>query len=429
VNEFFVIINVFLIAGVAYQVWRHQSSPLRVTYWPALVCKLTAGVSLGLIYRFYYAGVGDTMLYFSDANILSSFARQDPLGYLGYLWHSQVDLGLTSDAAGQPRTLYLLKLASVFNLLSHDNYWITSAYFSFISFLASWYLVVQVSHTARAAYWPAVVGFLFFPTAVFWSSGLIKESLAMAGLFLLGGCYLRIWFGLRLRYWEIILIPVATWVVWSLKYYFLGVLVPVALASLLVHKASVAGRQAQHLPVKIGVWIVAMLIPLILMFSLHPNFHPRLLMEVIVDNYQAFHRVSDAEDLIFYDELRPEWTSLLFHSPKALLAGLYRPALWEARNVLQGLVAMENAALVLLSIGSFWSLRAFFRSPQRLLVTTVLLYAAILAIFLALSTPNLGTLSRYRVGFLSVLVTVLATNNPLFNRLGRVAQRYLGRLA
>jgi len=398
-------------------------------FWPALTAKLTAGLCLGLIYLFYYDGVGDTWLYFNDGQVLSAFARRDPLGYLSFLWKGEAELAFISDVALQPRTLYLLKLTSVFNLLSHDNYWITSAYFSLVSFLAAWYVVCQLTESVPSAYWPAVAGFLFFPSAIFWSSGLIKESVAMAGLFLLGGCFLRVWFGYRLRFWEWILIPVAVWVVWSLKYYFLGVWIPVAMASLCVHRASAAGWLPSALFPRILLWGASLAIPLALVLTLHPNFEPHHLAEVIVDNYRAFHDDSRPDDLVYYDGLNANWSSILLHSPKALVAGLFRPTLWEAGNLWQYAAALENAVLILLFLTAVGNLRSFTRSPQRLLVVTVLLFSAILATFLALSTPNLGTLSRYRVGFLSPLVTVLATGSPLFQRLCDVMQRYHARLA
>ena len=421
--------NLFVIAWIAYQVWRGQSMPARAVYWPALLFKLTAGVCLGLIYVYYYDGVGDTILYFRDSGVLSSLARKDPATYLAYLWDSNVQLELTSDAAEQPRTLYLLKLASVFNLLTHDNYWITSAYFSFVSFMAAWYIVSQVRLTVPAAYWPAVAGFLFFPTAVFWSSGLIKESLAMAGIYLLGGCYLRVWFALPLRMWEFILIPLATWLVWSLKYYFLGVLLPIAVASLVLHKLYVTGMRMRYLPTKLLIWTLLMLVPLALVSWLHPNFQPDVLIAVIVENYGAFHAVSSPEDVIVYNDLHPDWISLLTNAPKAAFAGLFRPLLWEASTGLQLLVAAENTVVILLASTALWNFGNFFRSPYRLLIVTVLLYSVVLATFLALSTPNFGTLSRYRVGFLSALVTILLFGNPFVSSLLRMAQRYLGSLA
>lgn len=426
---FFIIINLWLMATVVYLVWRRQPKSMSFLVVPALLVKLTAGVSLGLIYTYYYDGIGDTMLYFEDSTVISAFARQNFGAYLSYLWNGRAELTLASDVAVQPRTLFLLKLASVFNLLSHDNYWITSAYFSLISFIAALYLVRQIHDTLPDAYWPAVAAFFFFPTAVFWSSGLIKESLAMAGLFFLCACFLRLWSGRSLRYGEWGLVLLALWVVWSLKYYFLGVMMPVAAASMAVHKMYIVRVKIQSPLVKTLLWGVLLIVPLGLVSLLHPNFRPDVLMEVIVDNYRLFHDLSAPEDVIQYHDLRPEWTSLLVNAPLALLSGLYRPMLWEASTILQWLVGLENALLVALSIAALWNVGRFLRSPQRLLISTVLVYCATLAVFLALSAPNFGTLSRYKVGFLAPLVTVLATGNPLFNRLLRFAQRYSSRLA
>jgi hypothetical protein len=429
VTLFFAIINLFLMALLSYQVWRRQQPAAKRIFWPALLVKLTSGLCLGWLYMNYYEGIGDTMLYFKDSMVLSTFARKDPIGYLSYLWNTQPHLDLISDVASQPRSIYLLKLASVFNLLTHDNYWMTSAYFSFVSFFGAWYFVTQVARTVPSAYWPAVVAFLFLPTAVFWSSGLIKESLAMAGLCLLWGCFLRLWFALTLRPWEILLAFVAAWVVWSLKYYFLGALVPVAMASLFLHKMFVTGITFRSLFSKILIWILVMLVPLVLVTLLHPNFQPDRLMGVIVDNYLAFQNLSAPEDLISYHDLRPEWQSLLVNSPKAAFAGLFRPMIWEASNVLQALVAIENTLLLVLAFTSIGSMRQVIRSPYRLLIGSVLVYAVALATFLALSTPNFGTLSRYRVGFLPLLAMVLLTGNPFVSRLLQRAQRYLGALA
>lgn len=426
---FFAFINLFVIALLAYKVVHLELPAAKVIFWTALLIKLTAGVCLGLIYVYYYDGVGDTILYFRDSGILSELARKDPVAYLAYLWDSRIHLELISDAAAQPRTLYLLKLTSVFNLLTHDNYWITSVYFSFVSFLAAWYLVGQIGVTVPSAYCPAVVGFLFFPSAVFWSSGLIKESLAMAGICLLGGSYLRVWFALPLRIWEYVLVPLAIWIVWSLKYYFLGVLFPIALASMAVHKLYATGIRVHYLPAKVLLWLLAMIVPLTLISWLHPNFQPDLLMTVIVENYQAFQAVSEPWDVIRYHDLKPDLVSLLTNAPKAAFAGLFRPLFWEASTGLQLFVAAENTFVLLLAVTAFWNFREFIRSPYRLLIATVLLYTLVLATFLALSTPNFGTLSRYRVGFLPALVTVLLSGNPFAASLLRRVQRYLGTLA
>ncbi|MEJ1240340.1 hypothetical protein WBG78_19520 [Chryseolinea sp. T2] len=422
-------VNLFIIGAVAHKMWRRQPIPAKFVFWPALLMKLGAGVCLGVIYMYYYQGIGDTVLYFEDSSRISELARRGLMSYIEYLWRSNLELGLVSDAAGQPRSIYLLKVASVFNLLSQDNYWITATWFSFVSFVTSWYLVTQVARTVPSAYWPSVVGFLFFPTAVFWSSGLIKESLAMAGIYLLSGCFIRSWFSLRIRVWEMVAMPIALWLVWSLKYYFLGALAPVAVASLVVHKLYRRGFSGRGLPAKIFTWFVVMIVPLVVVSSLHPNFYPHVIMEVIVDNYKVFHELSKPDDLIYYNNLQPTPGSLLVNSPKAIFSGLFRPLLWEGNSDLQVLAAIENTLLLLLTIAAALNLPALWKSRFRLLIVTVIVYSLALAAFLALSTPNFGTLSRYKVGFLSFLVTVLLLQNPLIIRVLRFLQRYRGNLA
>jgi|GEM_PF-250171 len=424
-----IFVNLLLIGSIAFLLWRRQTMLSKAVFWPALFMKLGAGVCLGVVYVFYYEGAGDTILYFKDSSALADLARKDPGGYLEYLWKGGVQPTLIIDANEQPRTLFLIKLASVFNLLSDNNYWITAAYFSFISFLAAWFLVTRVERFVPAAYWPSVVGVLFFPSAVFWSSGLMKESLAMAGIFFLAGCIVSGWFGARVRWWQVILIPIAAWVVWNLKYYFLGVMAPVAIASLLVHNLYRMGLGPRWLALKILIWLMLMVAPLTMIASLHPNFHPQALMDVMVDNYRIFHEVSEPEDLIYYDDLRPDLFSLLYHAPKAIFSGVFRPMLWEASSDLQILAAVENTLLLLLSFGALLNMRTFWSSPYRLLIITVIVYAVVLAGFLALSVPNFGTLSRYKVGFLPFLVTILLVRNPFVIRMLQMMQRYSGSLA
>jgi hypothetical protein len=47
----------------------------------------------------------------------------------------------------------------------------------------------------------------------------------------------------------------------------------------------------------------------------------------------------------------------------------------------------------------------------------------LLAIFLALSTPNFGTLSRYKIGFFPFLVFLTLYKNPLLGKIMQFTQR------
>jgi hypothetical protein len=156
--------------------------------------------------------------------------------------------------------------------------------------------------------------------------------------------------------------------------------------------------------------------------NVHPNFYPERFLKVIVDNYQQFTFVSAPGDFIEYPLLEPEVKSILSHSPKALLSGLFRPFVWEVHTSFQLLVAVENLVLILLFITSLTKLKDSLRTEQRLLLFSTAVYIILLCIFLALSTPNYGTLSRYKTGFLSFFFLLIACNNPVVNRLKRLVQ-------
>jgi len=422
-NAFFAIINVGFLFFVAHRMWSGDKSPLKNIFWPALSVKLGAGICLGLLYRYYYNG-GDTFTYFEEGTKLTALARSDIFLYIRFLWSGDESFDAWNSLVSlQPRALFMIKVVSVVNLLSHDNYWISALYFSFFSFAATWILVRTIIQFNASLRYAAVVSFLFFPSVVFWSSGLIKESLAMASLFLLIAVYLKIWMYKRLRWWEYLLILVNLWLLWRLKYYYLAVFLPIATASLAV-RILFKGRWRTALVVaRIGVWFAVLLLPLTVIATLRPNFLPERFLQVVVSNYREYHRLSDPEDLIYYNRLEPTIRSIVENTPCALISGLYRPFYWEAGTLLKQLTALENILLLLLSTGALINVAKLYRSPNRLLLFSAGLYIVLLCVFLALSTPNFGTLARYRVGFLPFFILLISIDNPLLNRLKVFIQR------
>lgn len=143
--------------------------------------------------------------------------------------------------------------------------------------------------------------------------------------------------------------------------------------------------------------VVVVFVSVILM---HPNFEPSVFFEVIVTNYNLLHAMSAPDDVIYYHNLQPTIESIALNMPWALISGLFRPFFWEASTVLQLLASLENLVLVVLTIFAVFNLSRYVKSAHRLKLVTLLAYVVLLCIFLALSTPNFGTLSRYRVGFL-----------------------------
>lgn len=406
-----------VLLALAFLLWKRADPTLKKYFWPAWVLKLAAGAALGWIYTYYYPG-GDTWDYFEDGVTLARAARTDFFKYLGFLWGGDESFDIWSQLRyQQPRALFLGKVTSLFCLLTHDQYLPVTWYFSMLSFWSAWHLVTVVSRhwpNTRAA---AVMALLYWPTVILWTSGLIKESLAMAALYFLVAASLHVWLHHRVSMLTVGLTVFSLWVLWSVKYYYLAVFLPVVCAALIMRRLLLPRMSSVGVMLKIAAWALLFIIPVLLLSQLHPNFYPERFLSVITENYKVFQLLSASNDMAHFPWLEPTPASVLRHSPAALLAGLFRPLVWEAHTLFQVAVGIENLLLAVLILISVRHVRTLPASPHRLLVLSIVVYTVLLCVFLTLSTPNFGTLSRYRVGFLPFLVLLVGTGNGWIARI------------
>lgn len=403
---------VFLLL-IAFWVWRLDASQLRTIYWPALIVKCAAGIALGIIYSTYY-DTSDTFIFFQQAVDRASLAQKDVAQYVNFLFSQQEGYYL-----GEHRTIFFIKITSILALITGNNYWITSVYFSFVSFLAAWHLSNTIARLFPDYKIAACIAFLFFPSVVFWSAGIIKESLAMAAMFFLTAVFLKFWVKERISIPSILLVGVCVITVFNLKYYYLSAFVPLTVSSLFVHRLSerfgIIGMLKQSM-----LWVCFLALGFLIITFLHPNFQPSRILEIVVFNNTVFMNVCTPDDVIHFYNLQPTWGSLLINAPWAVISGLFRPFVWEANTIFKFITGIENLVLLVLAILSMPYLKKIGGSPHRLLIQAVILYCTVLSIFLALSTPNFGTLARYGVGYLPFVV-MLVFNHPgvtkVFSRL------------
>jgi hypothetical protein len=176
------------------------------------------------------------------------------------------------------------------------------------------------------------------------------------------------------------------------------------------------------------IWLGLFLVPAVLMSLIHPNFSPGYFLQMVVENHDAFVQLSAPDDLIRYQDLSPTVWSFLKNSPIALVSGMYRPLVWEAENMTQLVAGFENMVIMILSITAILSIRNHKHALPGRFGVLILMYVVILCVFLSFSSPNFGTLSRYRVGFLPFLLLLLTYNNVLIDYIMLVLTRLKNRL-
>lgn len=410
------IISTSLVIFFIHTAWKKANAVIKSFFIPALLLHIMAGICLGLLYVHYY-GESDTLIYFHEGLKLNELAFTDVQAYLNFVWRNVADDSfLQTLVYSDKRALFMVKISSLILLLSLNNYWIASVYFSVISFLASW----QISNVLNQ-YFPSnrnaiIFSFLFIPSVVFWSSGVVKESIALTSLFCIVSNFIRLYKGKRLAWWQWLISIICIWLLYNLKYYYLAVVMPVIITSLLVQRITI------HWPKRVFVqelilWLTIFCTFSLLVTQLHPNFYPSRFLSVIYSNYLAFLANSAPEDVMHFQYLSENWTNVILLSPWAFVSGLFRPFIWESTNVLQTIAALENTCFLVLAISSLPALKTLSRHPDRILIFATLLYCFVLSVFLTLSTPNFGTLIRYRVGFLSFFIFLTTSSSPIFNQI------------
>lgn len=383
---------------------------------PAVFLKITAGIAMGLIYSHYYLG-GDTHQYFNDAVALRELAINNTGDFLNYIFKNQVPNYIQLNyPLDEPRAFLFSKICAIINIISFDSYYLLSTYLSLFSVTGFIYLANQTIKAFPRYKNEAVIAFLAFPSVVFWSSGVIKETIAVGTLAFIFGLIIKYFISennTKIKFLDILLFIACILLSWFLKYYFIGILIATFLPTILFSKLNSRVKKNQ----KWILWSALFLITIGVVTLTRYNFQLNNIPNVVFENAEAFVNKSNQGDYIQYPSKSNAWTSILINSPIALFSGLFRPSLFEVDSIFKLVSAIENSLLFIFLIISLSTIPKILKSKYKFWIISGLSYIIILAIFLALSTPNFGTLVRYKSGFLFVFVFLTLIENPLISKI------------
>ncbi|MDA0196519.1 MAG: hypothetical protein O2887_11270 [Bacteroidetes bacterium] len=377
--------------------------------------KIVFAVAAGFIYKIYYGG-GDTLTFYKGAISLNQYLNDGLFVYLNHLI-DPINYGNLTE----PRTEFFIRMVSVVSLFSFENYWIISIYFSVLSFLCCWVLFVDLIKD-KDFFKPAIMATLLLPSVLFWSSGLLKETVALMGIMMI--CWALIPFinKKRIPTFRVVLAVIGFYIIYSLKYYYAAtialVLFPLIVS--LIVKRSFPKKQIVRV---YGVYLISFLAPLAVINYMHYNFHYSRILTVIVDNFLLYGQNSESFNQISYNGLEPTLASIGINFPYAVFGALFRPLPWESWNFISFLISMENLILLALFIYSLYHWKHFLKYDSLILITA-LIFVIITSGALALSTPNFGTLSRYTSLLKPILVLVIMHYGNVYQELSHQLRRF-----
>jgi len=317
-------------------------------------------------------------------------------------------------------TLFWYKILALLNLATGGLLWLNVGYLSLGCFIGCWHLVRALTRALPAT--PAgagVVAFLLWPTVVWWTNGLTKETLligAGAGFVALAlpvlygsGWPRRLWPAAR----QLVSGLLLAWLMVRMRYYFALPLVAGVLALGAVRLATWRGWLRPAAWQQVGALLLLLGVGGAVAGGLGgEQMELTYFSHEVNANYHHGLQASPGRPHVRYPDWDPTPLGLLRHAPLAAEQVLVRPWLGESGLPLYTGAALENAlllALVLLALVAIAGGRAG-RLPVALAVL-LLVYCLLLAAFIGLSTPNLGTLHRYRAGLLPWLLLLLLQND------------------
>ncbi|MGK7389787.1 MAG: hypothetical protein ACNS60_05525 [Candidatus Cyclobacteriaceae bacterium M2_1C_046] len=399
-----IIVNILLIFFIAGLIYRNLSPPLNWKWFSAaLVLKLGSGLLLGALY-FYYYEHGDTLIFHQKASSLADLARSDFDAFISAFLKSPT----TGSFQGASRTWLMIQLTTLFHLATDNNYWLTSCWISLFSFAGFYYLCSKVVEIWPRQQLAITIAFLFFPSVVFWSSGVIKEAIALGAMGFM--------FGMAIKYlndsrpYYLIIAFLFLFLIWQLKYYIAAVWVMVLIPSLILLKVAYKKR---FWAIVIGIIVLLTGVTLT-----HPNFYPERIIDVIYSNYQAYHQMSQSNEAIRFPYEHPDLLFIIINAPVALFTALFMPLIFMSFKLPYITAVMENLLIFSLFIGWIFSRNKFSGLNFNVVLKgTLWIYIILLGIFLALSVPNFGTLSRFRISFLPFFIWLILADNYLLDRI------------
>ncbi|WP_139924224.1 hypothetical protein [Hymenobacter sp. DG01] len=405
--------------GIAFAVRKRFTNPINRRYFiPALSVKFVGAIGLGLIYQFYYGG-GDTFNYFNHVKIVyRAFGDSPIIGAKLLISHGEYDPE-TSKYAGMmewyraPTEFFVIKVAAFFGLLCFNTYTVIGLCFAALSFCGMWAMYLTFTRIYPIAYKKLAISIFFLPSVFFWGSGLMKDSLCMGALGWVFYGFYHAFINKKNITTAITLAALGIYIIISVKVYILLSFLPPALLWIFNENNQRIKSATTRMLLKPLFIIMGLLASYLGATKLTAGDEKYDIEKIgertkITKEYLTTQVVSGSVYNI--GEIDGSIGSILKVAPQAIIVSLYRPFLFEARNPVMILSALEATLFIWLTVNLFYktgiakSLRLIASKP---ILTFSFIFSIIFAIGVGTNSGNFGTLVRYKIPLMPFYLSAL----------------------
>jgi hypothetical protein len=401
-----------LVYTIAYLIRGNVSDQnIRKYFIPGLTLKIIGTIALGLIYQYYYDG-GDTFSYFDHGSKYIWEAFWDSPGKaLQLIFANGENNPNTFEYASeiiyyydQP-SYFVVRIAGIFDILTFHTYSATAVLFALLSFSGIWAMFLVFYRMFPKMHLQLAIALFFIPSVLFWGSGLLKDSITLGALGWATYAFVQIFLFRKKFVSSIVLLLISFLCIYEVKIYILLCFIP----ALMIWYYMVNMSKIKNLVLK------TMILPLTIIILLAGSYYSVKLIGQENRRYNlerlSYTAESTARWLSYVSEREGgsgytlgdfdySFSGIIKKTPSAIWVTLFRPYMWEVKNLAMFFSALESFILliftvtVLVNIIIQRKIMTLFTNP---VVVFCLVFSIIFAFAIGISTYNFGTLVRYKI--------------------------------
>jgi hypothetical protein len=411
----FALLPIYLILIISFHL-RTKSrliteNPIYEFYVRGLSAKITGGIIFCLVYTLYYEG-GDTTAYFLSGVYLFNLFFKNPEIWLKIMmndltWENYYFFdGETGFPVyfRDPQSFTVVRLTCLFQFFSLKSYLLTTTLLATVCYQGIWRfftMFCELYPSMRRSFYYSI---LLVPSILFWGSGILKDSYTLTAACWFTYSFYRIFINRKSVFINIIMMILSAWLLIQIKPYIILALIPGSLIWLLLHYTT----QLKDFGSKI---ILAPIVGLLIFMGGYLTIST---IQTSLKQYSTVGKVIE-KAIATQNDLKQEYyqgnsfdigtfdnsiSGVLAKFPAAVTAGLFRPFLWESKNLVMIFAGLENSFMlgltifILLRIGPMAFIRATYSNP---LVLFSIIFSLFFSFSVGLSTANFGALVRYKI--------------------------------
>jgi hypothetical protein len=425
-------IFLIIVAGIYKKNKNIRSNPAYKYYLTGMMVKIAGSVAICLVYTLYYNG-GDSTGYFEQGRAMCNLLFKNPSYFFeviftgttadNYSYMDDVTTYVDHHAwVYDYSAMFISRLIAPFYLITFNSFIAVTILLCWLCYGGIWKLYLLFCEQFPLIRKELAISILFIPSVVFWGSGLLKDTVTLSCVGWYSYSFYRLLIRNEYKIANILMLVVAAYLLSALKPYILFALLPGSMIWLSYDKISKTENRVIRIviaPILITGGLLGAFYALSSLGGALGVYSIDSVLDravVVQRDLKSSYYGGNSFDIGDFDA---SIGGVMSKAHLAINAALFRPYLWEVRNPLMLLSALESSYIFILTFTLLWRLKftGFFRYIWE---NPLLLFSVLFSLFFAfsvgLSTPNFGALSRLKIPCIPFFVASLFVIRHLYEK-------------